>query len=55
MKFEECRCFDVPTLAKYRSSLKKVRCKDCGKEFLTDLEKKYCFDCEKKLKDIRRF
>jgi len=47
MKFEGCRCFDVAALAKYRSSLRKIKCRKCGKEFLSDLDKELCFDCEK--------
>jgi len=49
MKFEGCRCFDVTTLSRYRSSLKRFRCRRCGKEFLADGEKEYCFDCEKEV------
>ncbi|MBC7114442.1 MAG: hypothetical protein PWR13_978 [Archaeoglobi archaeon] len=51
MKFEGCRCFDVTSLAKYRSSLKKFRCRKCGKEFMSDREKEYCFDCEKEVNE----
>jgi uncharacterized OB-fold protein len=30
--------------------LKEVRCKGCGKTFLTNFETEYCYDCRKKLK-----
>jgi len=30
--------------------LKEVRCKDCGKTFLTNFETEYCYDCRKNTK-----
>lgn len=33
-----------------KSSLIKVTCADCGKVFWSNLQKEYCFDCEKKEK-----
>jgi len=38
----------VGRLVKKSSSLQRIRCADCGKEFLTDRETHYCFDCEAK-------
>ncbi|MEM3698166.1 MAG: hypothetical protein QXQ94_11875 [Candidatus Bathyarchaeia archaeon] len=29
--------------------LKEVKCKSCGKTFLTNFETEYCFDCRRKL------
>jgi CDP-4-dehydro-6-deoxyglucose reductase len=37
------------TSTKKDSLLHKVLCEGCGKEFLTDRETKFCFDCEEKL------
>jgi uncharacterized OB-fold protein len=31
--------------------LREVKCKNCGKTFLTNFETEYCFDCGRKLKD----
>jgi NAD-dependent dihydropyrimidine dehydrogenase PreA subunit len=33
-----------------QSLLHRVVCRGCGKQFSTDRETEYCFDCEKKLK-----
>ncbi len=33
------------------SSLTKVACADCGKEFWANSERKYCFDCETKRRE----
>lgn len=33
---------------KKNSSLKRIKCADCGKEFLTDRQTRYCFNCEAK-------
>ena len=33
-----------------KSLLHRVICKGCGKQFLSDRETEYCFDCEKALK-----
>ena len=30
------------------SSLQRIRCVSCGKEFLADRKRQYCFDCEEK-------
>jgi uncharacterized OB-fold protein len=30
--------------------LKEVRCKGCGKTFLTNFETEYCYDCRKRMK-----
>ena len=35
-------------LFKEKETFKKIKCKGCGKGFLTDREKDYCFDCEAK-------
>jgi len=35
---------------KKESWLHKVTCKSCGKEFLTDRETEYCFDCKNRLR-----
>lgn len=49
---EPCSCtYYIQEQAKYlenKSSLRKVKCVGCGKEFLTnkDGEKVHCFDCE---------
>lgn len=32
------------------TSLREIRCKNCGKIFKTNREVDYCFDCEKKVK-----
>jgi hypothetical protein len=31
--------------------LKEVKCKGCGKTFLTNFETEYCFDCRRKRKE----
>ena len=31
-----------------KSGLVDLQCKDCGKTFKSNVEKDYCFDCEKK-------
>ncbi|MBS7621257.1 hypothetical protein KEJ32_04005 [Candidatus Bathyarchaeota archaeon] len=31
--------------------LKEVKCKECGKTFLTNFETEYCFDCRIKSKE----
>jgi len=28
--------------------LKEVKCKDCGKTFLTNFDTEYCYDCRRK-------
>jgi len=33
-----------------KSSLTKVTCSRCGKEFWSNVEKDYCFDCEVELR-----
>ncbi|MEM2280782.1 MAG: hypothetical protein QXZ68_02165 [Candidatus Bathyarchaeia archaeon] len=30
--------------------LKEVRCKGCGKTFLTNFDTEYCYDCRKSMK-----
>ncbi|MGQ9539434.1 MAG: hypothetical protein ACUVTE_07685, partial [Candidatus Bathycorpusculaceae bacterium] len=30
--------------------LKEVKCKNCGKTFLTNFDTEYCFDCRQKMK-----
>ncbi|MEM3566244.1 MAG: hypothetical protein QXK18_05170 [Candidatus Bathyarchaeia archaeon] len=30
--------------------LKEVRCKGCGKTFLTNFDTEYCYDCRKNMK-----
>ena len=35
---------------KKKSLFHRVICKGCGKQFLTDRETEYCFDCEKREK-----
>lgn len=32
------------------TSLREIRCKNCGKIFKTNRDVDYCFDCEKKVK-----
>lgn len=32
------------------TSLREIRCKNCGKIFKTNRDADYCFDCEKKVK-----
>ena len=34
-------------LSRKQSLLHRVVCKGCGKQFLTDRETEYCFDCDK--------
>jgi uncharacterized OB-fold protein len=31
--------------------LKEVKCKGCGKTFLTNFETEYCFDCRRKTQE----
>ncbi|MCW3137080.1 MAG: hypothetical protein N2V76_01400 [Methanophagales archaeon] len=35
-------------MIKKESALYRVKCKGCGREFLSNTGKEYCFDCEKK-------
>ena len=50
--YENCACTHyAQEKAKYvrtKSSLVKVKCAGCGKDFLTNIEseKSYCFDCK---------
>jgi hypothetical protein len=31
--------------------LKEVKCKGCGKNFLTNFDTEYCYDCRKRLRE----
>ncbi|MDH5448633.1 MAG: hypothetical protein OEY24_08190 [Candidatus Bathyarchaeota archaeon] len=42
---------DAHRSMKKGSLLHKVVCRTCGKEFLTDRQTEYCFDCEDKVKN----
>jgi uncharacterized OB-fold protein len=37
-----------------KSSLIKIVCENCGKVVLSNVEKKYCFDCKRKLDSTAR-
>lgn len=49
---ESCACLyyamEQARMIKKEPSLYKLTCKGCGREFLSNMEKEYCFDCEKK-------
>ena len=49
---ESCACLyylqGQAKMIKKKASLYRVKCKGCGREFLSNTEKEYCFDCEKK-------
>ncbi|MGB2727310.1 MAG: thioredoxin family protein [Halobacteriota archaeon] len=49
---EQCACLyylqEQARTTKKESSLYRVKCKGCGREFLSNTGKEYCFDCEEK-------
>ncbi len=59
MKIEEpCTCLyylqEQAKRIKKESSLYRVKCKGCGREFLSNTEKEYCFECEEKREKWRK-
>ena len=42
-----CTCM-TGVLKPAKSSLKKIKCKDCGKIFKTNIDTEYCSKCRKK-------
>ncbi len=49
---EQCACLyylqERARKTKKESSLYRVKCKGCGREFLSNTGKEYCFECEEK-------
>jgi transcription elongation factor Elf1 len=37
-----------------KSNLINLHCKECGKSFKSNVQKDYCFDCEKKVKKTKK-